>query len=131
MQNDIDILARTIYGEARGESTAGQIAVGNVILNRYKSHKWFSGNTISETCKKPFQFSCWNTNDANYHKILTATEAVLKPFWNIAERLINGEYADNTNGATHYHTNKIKPAWTKGKLPCATIGNHIFYNNID
>lgn len=131
MQRDIDILARTIYGEARGESTEGKIAVGHVILNRYQSQKWFAGKTIAETCQKAWQFSCWNKSDPNCEKITNATEAVLKPYWNIAERLINGEYKDNTNRATHYHTKNIKPAWARGKTPSAIIGNHIFYNNVE
>ena len=44
---DVDILARTIYGEARGESEIGKRAVASVILNRYKSGKWFAGDTIA------------------------------------------------------------------------------------
>lgn len=60
IEHDIDILARTIYGEARGEKTAGKKAVACVIMNRYKAKKWFSGKTIAETCQKPWQFSCWN-----------------------------------------------------------------------
>ena len=53
MNHDIDILARTIYGEARGEIDEGKRAVGLCILNRYKSKKWFSANTIAEVCQKP------------------------------------------------------------------------------
>lgn len=127
----VDILARTIYGEARGETNDGKRAVGLVILNRYRSNKWFSADTIAETCQKPWQFSCWNKNDPNYAKITNATEAVLIPYWKLAESLINNEFADITNGATHYHTKNCHPAWSKGKLPCAIIGNHVFYNNID
>ena len=131
MKKDIDVLARTIYGEARGESRDGQIAVGWVILNRYRTGRWFAGETIAETCTKPFQFSCWNATDPNREKLLNATEAVLKPFWDLAERLINDEYKDPTGGATHYHTKQIKPKWAKFKTPTAIIGNHVFYNNID
>ena len=87
MNHDIDILARTIYGEARGETDEGKRAVGLCILNRYRSNKWFAGNTIAETCQKPWQFSCWNKKDPNCEKITMATEAVLKPYWALAERL--------------------------------------------
>lgn len=131
MNKDIDILARTIYGEARGEIADGQRAVGLVVINRYKSGKWYAGASIADTCLKPFQFSCWNKKDPNCAKITMATEAVLKPYWELAERLLNGELADITNGATHYHTKNCHPAWSKGKLPCAIIGNHIFYKGID
>lgn len=131
MNKDIDILARTIYGEARGETTEGQLAVGLVILNRYRSNKWFSGNTIAETCLKAKQFSCWNLDDPNCEKIKTAGEKELKKYWKMAESLLKGDVADITNGATHYHTKQIKPSWSKGKMPCAEIGNHLFYKNID
>lgn len=131
MNKDIDVLARTIYGEARGETTEGQLAVGLVILNRYRSNKWFAGNTIAETCLKPKQFSCWNYDDPNCEKIKTAGEKELKKFWTMAESLLKGDVADITNGATHYHTKQIKPSWSKGKMPCAEIGNHLFYKNID
>lgn len=131
MNKDIDILARTIYGEARGETKAGQIAVGLVIINRYKSRKWFAGRTIADTCLKPWQFSCWNANDPNCGKIRQLNDSILGPYWKLAEQLINNEYQDVTNGATHYHTKKIKPAWANGKLPCAIIGNHVFYKDIE
>ena len=55
--SDLDILARTIYGEARGEKTVGKKAIACVVLNRYKSGKWFAGKTIAETCQKIYQFS--------------------------------------------------------------------------
>lgn len=131
MNKDIDVLARTIYGEARGETTEGQLAVGLVILNRYRSNKWFSGNTITETCLKAKQFSCWNPDDPNCEKIKTAGEKELKKYWKMAESLLKGGVADITNGATHYHTKQIKPSWAKGKIPIAEIGNHLFYKNID
>ena len=131
MQKDIDILGRTIFGEARGESTDGQIAVGHVVLNRYRSNKWFAGKTIADTCQKAFQFSCWNPSDPNCTLILNAKERTLTPYWALADKIIRGEFADNTNGATHYHTKAIKPKWARGKLPCAEIGNHVFYKNID
>ena len=74
---DIDTLARTIYGEARGESRQGKIAVACVILNRVKRKKmcgWREINgykvaTVAATCLKPWQFSCWN-------KIMTSDKII-------------------------------------------------------
>src|SRR4051812_25123549 len=60
--NELDILALTIYGEARGETIEGQIAVGNVIRNRVVALK----KTYRDICLADKQFSCWNTNDPNY-----------------------------------------------------------------
>lgn len=44
---DIDTLARTVWGEARGESLLGKEAVACVILNRHKSGKWFAAETVA------------------------------------------------------------------------------------
>ena len=67
-EKDRDILARTLWGEARGESLAGQIAVAWTIRNRVKDGKdksWW-GEGYASVCQKPYQFSCWNRNDPNF-----------------------------------------------------------------
>lgn len=130
MEN-IDILAKTIYGEARGETVQGQYAIALVIMNRFKSKKWYAGATVAATCLKKWQFSCWNESDPNSAIIKKLTKEQLQPYYLIAENVIKGNCIDITNGATHYHTKNIHPQWARGKKPCATIGNHIFYNNID
>ena len=131
MNKDIDILARTIYGEARGESKHGKYAIALVVYNRYISHKWFAGKTIADTCLKARQFSCWNTDDPNCEKIKKLTTEQLRDYYTIAEDVIKGKCIDITHGATHYHTKAINPRWARGKSSCAVIGNHIFYKNID
>ena len=70
--NEIDILARTIWGEARGEGSQGMQAVANVIQNRVKQGGWW-GATFAEVCKKKSQFSCWNEGDPNHAKLLAVT----------------------------------------------------------
>lgn len=130
-EEDVLTLARTIYGEARGESTAGKKAVACVIMNRYKSKKWFAGKTIAETCKKPWQFSCWNQNDPNCKKIENATKYELGECYDIAEKFISGEYQDFLCGACHYHTLNVLPSWAEGKKADFHIGNHLFYIGIE
>lgn len=130
-ENDIEILARTIYGEARGESSLGKKAVACVIVNRYKSKKWFAGKSIAETCQKKWQFSCWNENDPNRAKLLKASAVELGECLQIAERFVDGVEKDFLNGACHYHTTKIKPKWAEGKTADFLIGNHLFYCGID
>ncbi len=133
----IDILARTIYGEARGESISGQEAVANVIINRLefakKKKRYWWGNDIISICQAPFQFSCWNVSDANY-KIISKVDDNDVSFCiarRIATRAVNGVLQDNTNGATHYHTKSVFPKWAKKKIPCAEIGAHLFYNDVE
>lgn len=130
--SEIDVLARTIWGEARGEGYAGMQAVANVIMNRVKRGGWY-GLTVTEVCKKPFQFSCWNVNDVNYAKIQNVTTAdnQFLQAVNIATQAINGSLMDITGGATEYHTRSIKPNWNYAKLEqTAEIGNHIFYRSL-
>ena len=79
MNRDTDILARTIYGEARGESISGQEAIASVILNRVafakRRGRYWWGNTIAGVCLAPWQFSCWNENDLNRKIIERADDA--------------------------------------------------------
>jgi spore germination cell wall hydrolase CwlJ-like protein len=139
--NDEDILARTLYGEARGEGIDGIEAVACVIMNRFKARKWFTGYVIengqkvpsvAQTCLKKWQFSCWNKNDPNAEKIKKVTEqdAVFAQCLAVARRAIKGELKDWTGGAVYYHTKQIKPVWAQGKYPCYALKNHLFYKDI-
>ncbi len=133
------IMAITIYGEARGESDAGKIAVGSVILERVEHRDW-DGKTIHEVCLKPWQFSCFNERDPNYGKLLNIAEQwdesmALNPALNncycIAAGLIDGlilrtkEIAKNH--ATQYLTIDCDAPWEKKMKKVATIGRHEFY----
>lgn len=130
---EIDVLARTIWGEARGEGSAGMQAVAAVILNRLSISEsragfWW-GNTIVEICQKPYQFSCWNPNDPNVAKVKQVDERDLHfaTALRIARRAVIGAFNDPTEGADHYHAAGISPHWIRGQTPVAVIGNHIFY----
>lgn len=137
ISDDIDVLARTIYGEARGESLSGQEAIASVVLNRVNFAKqrkgYWWGNTIFEVCRKAWQFSCWNEKDTNFKLINEVTDSnqIFAICKRIAARGVGGVLKDNTGGATHYHTAKIRPKWAYGKIPCAEIGHHLFYNDIE
>ena len=136
--SDLDVLARTLYGEARGEGTEGIEAVACVIMNRFRSGKWFTGYiwqngqkvaSVAQTCLKKFQFSCWNKNDPNFKIIqkVDATDAVFRQCLMIAQRAISGELEDFTNGAVYYHTREIKPYWAQHRSPCYEVKHHLFY----
>ncbi len=135
-QNEIDIMARTLYGEARGEGLKGIEAVASVIMNRVrigreKGGYWW-GDSVETVCLKPFQFSCWNPNDANFDVIQSVMpkEAEFYLCQHVAMRAIRGTLADETGGATHYHTLSSNPAWARHLVPCAQIGNHLFYQEV-
>jgi len=106
---DKEILARTIFGEASNQGEEGMTAVGNVILNRYRSNlpkyktKDFEG--IKSVILKPYAFTVYNDKkDENYNRMMSATkenESYAKAL-DIAEKLLTGKIKDNTGGATHY-----------------------------
>lgn len=131
----IEIVALTIYGEARGESIAGQCAVGSVIRNR----KLKSEKPWNDICLAPMQFSCWNEDDPNYPMLLAIAEKLIKGnspeelrevIW-IAMGIVDGSAKDETNGARNYLTKNLfhsekAPSWAKSMVNSITIGNHVF-----
>ena len=128
MDKETEILAKTIYGEARGEGLSGMEAIANVVMNRVHKKNWW-GQTISEVCLKPKQFSCWNENDPNGKLIKgdLTTDSVFQVCCRIAKRAIKGLLPDITKGSTHYHALSVNPAWANRLVPNAQIGNHLFY----
>ena len=63
-EKDRDILARTLWGGARGESLAGQIAVAWTIRSRVDDgNVRYWGEGYVGVCREPYQFSCRNKND--------------------------------------------------------------------
>jgi hypothetical protein len=134
----IDVLARTMWGEARGEREGGMAAVAHVVLNRRDAGRWW-GSTVEAVCHKPFQFSCWNEGDANRGKLLTVNvgNAEFALAMRTAKALLamlptDRARADTTNGATHYHVRGLTPLpnWARGKQPCQQLGRHVFYRGI-
>ena len=134
---DEEVLACTLYGEARGEyallngGIASLIAVGNVVLNRVKAKTWF-GKTVAEVCQKPFQFSCWNKGDHNFKIIqgIVRSDPLFERCFFIAQNLNQcpPQWPDLTQGATHYYAlgEGFKPSWASSLTPTFQIGKHLF-----
>ncbi|SRR5712692_5585770 len=134
-----EILGLTIYGEARGESIEGQVAVGCVIRNRMSTGKYV---TFGQVCLENEQFSCWNENDPNYSMLMeladklakeeVITNSHLRQCLYIAAGIKSYAISDNTNGARHYVTKKLldekPPDWAIDRYGDKTIGNHVFFN---
>lgn len=138
---EADTLARTMYGEARGEGLRGLEAVAHVVLNRVDAQRWW-GRDVVAACLKPWQFSCWNAADPNRRKLfaLSAADPVYARAFEIADRLLELQDRDHalrlrsdpTEGATHYYAPaRVKrPAWAAGRAPCARIGGHDFFRDV-
>lgn len=132
---DLEIFAKTIYGEARGEfeqidgGLASLIAIGNVIMNRVRGKAWY-GNTVKEVCFKPKQFSCWNHHDPNRNHLLQLgfhQNEIYDKCCIIATRLMEDQLLDLTKESNHYHTINIRPFWVQNRKPQFRIRSHVFY----
>lgn len=132
---DIDILARTIYGEARGEPQEGRVGVGRTVVNRWRSKKWFAGDTIEATAQMAWQYSTWNRNDPNRQIILDVLydDKVLRECMKAAmSALTGGGMLWFTDDITHYYADHIRtPTWAEGKTPAGRLGSHLFFAGID
>lgn len=136
---EADTLARTLYGEARGEGEVGMRAVGHVVFNRIDAKSWW-GRDVIGVCRKPWQFSCWNANDPNVGALrrVTAADASFRLAFDIASKLNATQKAgsrqreDITEGATHYYApaRVARPRWATGLVPCARIGGHLFFRGV-
>ena len=113
--SDLNLLARVIYGEARGEPYTGQVAVGAVVLNRVRSSSF--PNTISGVVYQSGAFDAVRDGQINLTPNSTAKKA--------AQDALNGW--DPSYGAVYYFnpataTNK----WIWSRPMTVTIGNHRF-----
>ncbi len=113
--SNVNLLARLIYGEARGEPYTGQVAVGAVVMNRVKSSSF--PNTISGVIYQSGAFDAVSDGQINLSPNSTAIKA--------AQDAINGW--DPSYGAIYYFnpstaTNK----WIWSRPMTVTIGNHRF-----
>lgn len=120
-------LAEAVYFEARGESTRGQVAVAEVILNRVDSRRYpktVCGVVKQGTGKRnlcQFTYTCDGKPDYIHNK-----RAFLKA-GKIAKMMLDGRPRVLTGKATHYHTTAVSPRWSKKLTRTALIGDHIFY----
>lgn len=113
--NNVNLLARLIYGEARGEPYTGQVAVGAVVMNRVKSSSF--PNSISGVIYQSGSFDAVRDGQINLTPDATAKKA--------AQDALNGW--DPSYGAIYYFnpstaTNK----WIWSRPMTITIGRHRF-----
>ena len=113
--SDLNLLAKCVYAEARGESYVGQVAVAAVILNRVKSASF--PNSISGVIYQPYAFTCVSDGQINLSPNQTA--------FNAAQDALNGW--DPTYGAIYYYNPKTATSnWIRSRSTTITIGKHVF-----
>ena len=139
VHQDVSCLALNIYHEARGQSIAGQIAVGQVTLKRVKDNRF--PNTICEVVmqgphraswkgtgemipvRHRCQFSWYCDGKSDKIKQRKAYNQIVS----LSQILIDQDMIDITSGATHYHAYYVSPAWARSKKRTTKIEDHIFY----
>lgn len=113
--NDVNLLARLVYGEARGEPYAGQVAVAAVVLNRVKSSSF--PNTIAGVIYQKGAFNVVDDGQINLSPNSTAKKA--------AQDALNGW--DPSYGAIYYfNPNTATNKWIWSRPMTVTIGKHRF-----
>ncbi|MED4462904.1 spore cortex-lytic enzyme [Metabacillus fastidiosus] len=114
-QNDIQLMANAVYGEARGESYVGQVAIAAVILNRVNSPTF--PNTVAGVIFEPRAF----TAVADGQIYLTPNDQAKKAVIDA----LNG--FDPTGNATYYFNPATATSgWVWGRPQIKQIGKHIF-----
>jgi len=121
-------MATAIYFEARGESYRGQVAVGQVVLNRVAHPLYpdticgvvFQNQSKRNACQ--FSFAC----DGRPEKV--TDEKSWKQATEIARNVVSGkDYLPEVGYATHYHATYVRPTWAPRMKKVTKIGLHVFY----
>jgi N-acetylmuramoyl-L-alanine amidase len=116
-QNDVNLMANAVYGEARGEPYIGQVAVAAVIINRVQSPTF--PNTVAGVIFEPRAF----TAVADGQIYLTPNKQAKKAVMDA----LNGW--DPTGEAEYYfNPDTATSGWIWGRPQIKKIGKHIFCN---
>src|SRR3954471_15774369 len=113
---DIDLFARTLWGEAGGESVRGIEALAAVVMNRANL---LPGRSVEDACRS---FACWSGDDPNRERMVglkaaaqggtaSAAELLFTTCLRIARHAVAGLLEDPTGGATLYHDRQDLPDW--------------------
>ena len=133
------VLARLVFGEARGEGDEGRIAVAWTVLNRLAKSKRRYGSTITKVCLRRSQYSCFGSGGH--------LAAMLEPWDNdpeswagccaVADAVLEGREPNPVPGITHYvagwlYRNDEKcPSWAREpQVEPVEIGRHVFLRGV-
>ncbi len=124
---ELSCMAQAIYYEARGESYRGQVAVGEVVMNRVRSGIYpgsicgvvYQGSHRATGCQ--FTFTCDGSLDRGPKGPAWARAQA------VARQVMLGYTRPITARATHYHTAAVDPYWSSSLIETGRVGDHIFY----
>ena len=121
-------LANAIYFESRSEPEDGQIAVGQVVLNRVKNPAYpnsicgvvYQNQHKRNACQ--FSFACDGIPDR------VRSKKAWDLAWKLAGEVVNEEvWLKSVGSSTHYHATYVHPKWARTMKKRKKIGLHIFY----
>lgn len=120
-------LAEAMYFEARGEGTAGQVAVAEVVLNRVDSAQYpdsvcgvvLQGAKSGRACQ--FSYNCDGLKNRVANK--RAWERIGKIAW----LMLEGRPRTLTDEALYFHSTSVRPSWSRKYVRTTQIGRHVFY----
>ena len=123
----LECLAQAIYYEAARESTDGQRAVAQVVLNRMRHPAYpasvcavvYQGSERPTGCQ--FSFTCDGS----------LARTPMRSYWQrarlVGHQALQGYVHAPVGNATHYHADYVMPYWAPTLVKNAVIGSHIFY----
>ncbi len=121
-------LALNVYYEARSEPMVGQYAVAHVVLNRVANESFPDDacKVVKQGYSKglgkcQFSWYCDGKSDVPKDELSWLYARV------VAYNVLYDYHKDNTDGATYYHANYVRPWWSKHYDKTVTHGSHIFY----
>jgi len=124
-----NIIARTIYAEGMGESSAGKRAIASVIYNRGGG----DAEGMVRNIKIPYQYSCWNRADEDdWTNMRQGKGLAWEESESIADEIVRGSFSPTTKADHYFNPNKARPSWgytdeAKTILrPHERVGNHVF-----
>jgi N-acetylmuramoyl-L-alanine amidase len=125
-------MAMNIYHEARNESTIGQIAVAQVVMNRVNDDRfpntvcgvveqgiYYRGKPVKHKCQ--FSWFCDGLPDT------PKNEEAFEEAMDIGVMVMGGHFTSMFDGITHYHADYVSPLWRQHKTFVVKINSHIFY----
>lgn len=111
----MELLARLVYAESRGEPYEGQVAIAAVVLNRVASSEF--PNSVREVIFAPNAFSPVNGDQLSHKTNESARKAV--------QEAVNGK--DPTNGSLYFfNPDTATSKWIWSRPQTVVIGNHRF-----
>jgi spore germination cell wall hydrolase CwlJ-like protein len=125
-------LALTVYHEARNQSTVGQLAVAQVVMNRVSDDRFPDDvcavvkqgiHWQSKPARNMCQFSFYCDGMSDEPRNLTAFQYA----YEIADATLDGYQHGLLEGSTHYHADYVHPDWANHHTRIVQIDNHIFY----